>query len=285
MTVILRECLPDDAIACGEICYAAFKSLADEHNFPPDFPSIEHATGMLSDFISHSGIYGIVAEMDGRVVGSNFLDERSRIAGVGPITVDPTIQNRAVGKDLMKNVMDRVQTQNFPGVRLVQAAYHNRSLSLYSKLGFNVQVPLVTMQGAPLNLSIEGYAVRTATENDIVQCNELCQIVHGHDRAGEISDAVSQQTATVVEYENRIVGYSTALSFFGHSVAESNDGLKALIAAADEFQGPGILVPATNTDLFRWCLEHGLRVVQVMILMSIGLYNQPQGAYLASVGY
>jgi N-acetylglutamate synthase-like GNAT family acetyltransferase len=240
---------------------------------------------MLSDFISHSGIYGIVAEMDGRVVGSNFLDERSRIAGVGPITVDPTIQNRAVGKDLMKNVMDRVQTQNFPGVRLVQAAYHNRSLSLYSKLGFNVQVPLVTMQGAPLNLSIEGYAVRTATENDIVQCNELCQIVHGHDRAGEISDAVSQQTATVVEYENRIVGYSTALSFFGHSVAESNDGLKALIAAADEFQGPGILVPATNTDLFRWCLEHGLRVVQVMILMSIGLYNQPQGAYLASVGY
>ena len=34
MTAILRECLPDDANACGEICYAAFKSLADGHNFP-----------------------------------------------------------------------------------------------------------------------------------------------------------------------------------------------------------------------------------------------------------
>ncbi len=285
MTAILRECLPDDANACGEICYAAFKALADGHNFPPDFPSIEHATGMLSDVIAHPKIYGIVAELDGRVVGSNFLDERSRIAGVGPITVDPTIQNRAVGKDLMKNVMERVQAQNFPGVRLVQAAYHNRSLSLYSKLGFDVQVPLVTMQGAPLNLSVEGYAVRPATENDILRCNELCQNVHGHDRAGEISDAVSQRIATVVEHENRIVGYSTAIAFFGHSVAESNDGLKALIGAADEIQGPGILVPATNTDLFRWCLTRGLRVVQVMTLMSMGLYNQPQGAYLASVIY
>ncbi len=154
MTTILRECLPDDANACGEICYAAFKSLADGHNFPPDFPSIEHATVMLSDLIAHPGFYGVVAELDGRIVGSNFLDERSRIAGLGPITVNPTIQNRTIGKDLMKNVMERAQTQNFPGVRLVQAAYHNRSLSLYSKLGFDVQVPLATMQGAPLNLNI-----------------------------------------------------------------------------------------------------------------------------------
>ena len=107
MTTILRECLPDDANACGEICYAAFKSLADGHNFPPDFPSIEHATVMLSDLIAHPGFYGVVAELDGRIVGSNFLDERSRIAGLGPITVNPTIQNRTIGKDLMKNVMER----------------------------------------------------------------------------------------------------------------------------------------------------------------------------------
>ena len=285
MTAILRECHPDDVNACGEICYAAFKSLADGHNFPSDFPSVEYATGLLSDLIGHPKFYGIVAELDGRVVGSNFLDERSHIAGLGPITVDPAIQNRTVGKDLMKNVMERAQTKNFPGVRLVQAAYHNRSLSLYSKLGFDVQVPLATMQGTPLNLSIGGYAVRLATENDIVRCNELCQNVHGHDRAGEMLDAVSQRTATVVEHENRIVGYSTGIAFFGHSVAESNDGLKALIGAADEIQGPGFLVPTTNTDLFRWCLEHGLRVVQVMTLMSIGLYNQPQGRYLASVLY
>lgn len=44
-----------------------------------------------------------------------------------------------------------------------------------------------------------------------------------------------------------------------------------------------IIVPTRNSDLFRWCLENGLRVVQPMTLMSSGLYNEPAGAYLPSV--
>lgn len=44
-----------------------------------------------------------------------------------------------------------------------------------------------------------------------------------------------------------------------------------------------ILVPTRNAALFRWCLENGLRVVQPMTLMTIGLYNEPAGAYLPSI--
>jgi hypothetical protein len=47
--------------------------------------------------------------------------------------------------------------------------------------------------------------------------------------------------------------------------------------------GPGILVPTANTDLFGWCLTSGLRIVQLMTLMTIGLYNQPAGSYLPSI--
>ncbi len=68
-------------------------------------------------------------------------------------------------------------------------------------------------------------------------------------------------------------------------MGESNEDLKALIMAADAFGGPGILVPTTNAELFRWCLERGLRVVQPMTLMSLGLYNEPQGAFLPSILY
>ena len=35
----------------------------------------------------------------------------------------------------------------------------------------------------------------------------------------------------------------------------------------------------------RWCLQHGLQVTQTMTLMSMGLYNQPEGAWLPSVIY
>ena len=44
-------------------------------------------------------------------------------------------------------------------------------------------------------------------------------------------------------------------------------------------------VPTRNSDLLRWCLENGLRVIHPMTLMTIGLYNEPVGAYLPSILY
>jgi hypothetical protein len=94
--------------------------------------------------------------------------------------------------------------------------------------------------------------------------------VHGHDRTGELADAIKDGTAVVVERHERITGYATVLAFFGHAVAETNLDLKAMIASAEAFTGPGIIVPTRNSDLFRWCLENGLRVVQPMTLMTLG---------------
>ncbi|NQD91340.1 GNAT family N-acetyltransferase, partial [Pseudomonas sp. CrR25] len=231
------------------------------------------------------GFYSVIAQSANRIVGSNFLDERNSIAGIGPITVDPRIQNQAIGRRLMEDVLDRVADKRFPGVRLLQAAYHNRSLSLYAKLGFVVREPLATLQGTPPRIDLPGHRVRPATRADLPSCNQLCLQVHGHDRGGELNDAIAQGTARVVEQDGRIVGYTTIIAFFGHSVGASNDALKALIAAATEYPGPGFHVPTRNAELLRWCLTNGLRVVQPMTLMSIGLYNEPVGAYLPSIFY
>ena len=165
----------------------------------------------------------------------------------------------------------------------MQAAYHNRSLSLYAKLGFMVREPLACMQGAAIQNTPLGYQVRAAEPSDLTTCNDLCVRVHGHDRGGELNDAIQQGTAMVAESEGRIKAYASSIAFFGHAVGEANRDLQSLIAAATEFQGPGILVPTRNTGLFRWCLESGLRVVQPMTLMTMGLYNEPAGAYLPSI--
>lgn len=285
MNATLRSGRPEDADACGTICYEAFKAIAAQHNFPPDCPSREVAVELLGMWLSHPDFYAVVAEANGRVVGSNFLDERSTIAGLGPITIEPTLQNSGIGRQLMKAVLDRAVERRFPGVRLVQSAYHNRSLSLYTKLGFTVREPLALMQGTPVRATIPGYAVRQAAEGDLASCNRVCTSVHGHDRSGELRDAIRQATATVVEHDGRITGYATSVGFFDHAVGESNAELKALIGAAPAYLGSGFLVPARNTDLFRWCLEQRLHVVQVMLLMSLGLYNEPAGVSLTSVNY
>ncbi len=285
MGLIVREAGPADAAVAGRICYEAFKRIAEQHNFPPDFPSSEDAVHLLSDLLGNPGFYGVVAERDGRVVGSNFLDERNPISGVGPITVDPREQNAGVGRELMRAVMRRSEERGFAGIRLVQSGYHTRSLSLYTKLGFDVREHLSCMQGNSINERIPGYKVRSAMLSDLDACNRLCVRVHGHHRGGELRDAIAHGTASVVERAGRITGYATMIAFFAHAVGENNDDLKALIAAAKSFAGPGFLVPSRNGDLMRWFLGKGLRVIQPMTLMTMGLYSEPGGAWLPSVTY
>jgi hypothetical protein len=124
-----------------------------------------------------------------------------------------------------------------------------------------------------------------ASEEDVDACNKLCLKVHGHDRGPELLEAVRQGTATVVEHDGRVSGYTTMIGFFGHTVGESNEELKALISASLDFPGPGFLLPTRNSEVLRWCLEQGLRIVQPMTLMSLGLYNEPRGAFMPSILY
>ncbi|HUI82216.1 MAG TPA: GNAT family N-acetyltransferase [Bryobacteraceae bacterium] len=281
--VTIRRAKPEDAEICGRICHAAFDKINRAHGFPPDLSAPEAGIGVLTMMFTNPGFYCVVAESGGRMIGSNCLDERSSIAGLGPITIDPEAQNRGVGRRLMQAVMDRARKRGVAGVRLVQAAFHTRSLSLYASLGFDIREPLACMQGQTRQRSVPGAKVRPAKAEDAEACNALSRRVHGFDRGRELMEAIQQGTAVVAERENRITGYASSLAFFGHATAETNPDLQALIASAESFGGPGILIPSRNSALFQWCLANGLRMVQPMTLMSTGLYNDPAGAWFSSI--
>lgn len=282
--IAIRTARPEDAAACGRICFDAFSAINSAHGFPSDFPDPETTIGVMDMlFANPQMFYCVVAEVDGRIVGSNVLDERSVIRGVGPITVDPHAQNSGVGRMLMEVAIERSKERGAAGVRLVQAAFHTRSLSLYASLGFDVREPLACLQGRTRERDVAGCKVRAALAADIAPCNQLSQRVHGFDRGADLAHAVETGTARVVERSGRITAYSSGISFFGHSTAETTVDLQALIASADGFGGPGILLPMRNAALLRWCLANGLRVVQPMTLMSMGLYSEPAGAWLPSV--
>lgn len=283
MNVSLREAKTRDAATLGTICYEAFSSICERHGFPPDFPNAEVPTGLFEHVIPRDDVYTVVAEIAGRIVGSNVLWENGEIAGIGPITVDPGAQGASVGRRLMEHVLGRAKERGFEGVRLVQTPFNNLTMSLYSKLGFDVKEPLSVMHGPALGSSIPGYTVRAATIDDIDPCDALCRSIHGHDRHGDVADALQQETATVVERDGRITGYATSIGFFGHAVGETNEDLKALISEARQFTGPGFHIPSRNADLMRWCLAKGFRIRQPMTLMSIGPYKEPEGAFIPSV--
>ena len=283
MNVSLREATPDDAQTLGSICFEAFRSICDRHGFPSDFPDAGVPTGLFEHVIPRTDFYVVVAEIGDRVVGSNVLWENGEIAGIGPITVDPEAQGASVGRRLMEDVLRRARDSGFDGIRLVQAPFNNLTMSLYTRLGFDVKEPLSVMHGPPLQASVPGCEVRAASAEDLAQCDDLCRRIHGHDRHGDLADAIEQGTATVVQRDGRITGYATSVGFLGHAIGESNEDLKALISEAEEFTGPGFHIPSRNSEMMRWCLDRGFRIRQPMTLMSIGPYKEPAGAFIPSV--
>jgi hypothetical protein len=165
----------------------------------------------------------------------------------------------------------------------VQTAYHYRSLALYTKLGVVTREPLSVLQGSAPAVSVPGRGVRPARDGDLPAGNALCMRVHGHDRDRELRDAMRAGTARVVERPERVTGYATGFGYGWHAIAETNEDLIALLASAEAFIGLGVLLPSRNAGLLRWCLEHGVRLVQQNTLMTTGLYNEPAGVYLPSI--
>jgi predicted N-acetyltransferase YhbS len=287
MAVHIRVAAPADAEACGRIIYEAFQGVAKRHGFSPDFPIIEIATQLAQSFIAHPSIFGVVAEEDGRVVGSNFLAEGDAIRGVGPITVDPRLQGGGIGRSLMAAVLER--GNGAAGIRLLQDAFNMHSVSLYASLGFEVREPVLVMTGRPVSKPRSGITVRRLTERDLGACNALCARIHGFSRAGELADAVRLLAPVVIERDGRVTGYLTAPTFWiaNHGVAETEDDMKALIlgAGATHTDPLSFLLPVRQASLFRWCLGEGLKAAKPMTLMTIGEYQTPNGSYIPSVFY
>jgi GNAT superfamily N-acetyltransferase len=284
--VTLREVEPGDLEACAQICFDAFGGFHDHHRFPRDFPVLEAAAGLMGMWIPHPSIWGVVAEIDGRIVGSNFLDERDPIRGVGPITVDPEGQSAGVGRKLMRAVMERGEGAS--GIRLLQDAFNMRSLSLYESLGFDVKEPVALMTGKPRSGPVEGVEVRPLEEGDLDECEALCKQVHGFERTNELRDAIQAFAPFVAMRDGRIVAYASSVTFWpmNHGVAESEEAMEALLqGAAAAVEEPIVFLVPLRSGLFRWGLGEGLRLVKPMNLMALGEYREPQASWFPSVLY
>jgi predicted N-acetyltransferase YhbS len=281
----IRPAKANDAGTCSRIFFDAFESIATRHSFPIEPGSRDFTDFQTNSMLATEGITGLVAERDGQIVGSAFADERGPIVGIGPVIVDPSVQDGGVGRALMDALLDRERERDVAGVRLVQTAYHYRSFALYAKLGFAVRELLSVFQGDVPRVGASTRSVRPASASDVDACSAVCRRVHGHDRSAELSTWIDLGSARVAEVAGRITGYATGFGYGWHAVGESNEDIIALLASADAFQGLGFLVPSRNVGLMEWCLNSGLHIVQQSTLMTIGLYNEPQGAWLPSIAY
>jgi predicted N-acetyltransferase YhbS len=282
--VEIRTATAADAEQCGRVCFAAFTWISELRRFPADFPTVDYAKAVIAHLIASPSVYGVVAESDGRIVGSNFIDERDAVRGVGPVSVDPDFHGRGVGKLLMKAVLER--DANAGSVRLLQDAHNPTSLSLYASLGFDLKEPIALVTGRPASWPSGALEVRPLEPRDLAPCASLCREIHGFDRTNSLREAGAFEPRVGLR-EGRITAYASSLTAWpvAHGVAQSEHDMTQLVLAAGvESETVSFLVPM-RTPLFRWSLHEGLRTVKTMNLMSIGRYQEPTGCWFPSVIY
>ncbi len=280
MPIELRRPKPEDLPELGRICYEAFRDIAESHGFRKDFASPEFAAGIIGLLLSQERVYTSAAYDGERPRGSNFINMWGDVAGIGPISVDVDAQGEGIGKQLMQDVIAHARGQGYEMIRLVQDSFNMRSLALYASLGFDAKEPLALMELAP---GPTDAAFRPAKPDDVGDMDELCQSVYGVSRKGELELFLQLGFPAFVLDEGHVRGYVLG-GIMGHGVAETDDGMLALLAGAGtSASGTQNLVPIRNGNLYRRALAAGHRNVKVMNLMAFGPYDEPRGTYVPSV--
>lgn len=284
--VSIRSARPADADRIASVIYDAFECIADQYGQASDFES--PPTDRIRQRLKHLdqfNDYCVVAETENRIVGVNFIDCHGQVGAIGVLAVLPLFQGQGIGRRLMESVIEHGRSVGYKSQRLLQAAYNSKSMGLYLSLGMVVQEHLVNLNGTVSGTVSPDIKIERGTEIDVQTCSGFCETFYRVKRSREINDAAAEGSFLIARESGSVAGFTTGIGFSGFSVASTNDVLKSLIVNQKTIKPPGILIPATNHSLVKWCLGSGLKINQTMNLMSLGEYEEPVGKWLPSINF
>ncbi|MEW8979330.1 MAG: GNAT family N-acetyltransferase [Symbiobacterium sp.] len=124
-----------------------------------DLPAVDHVFRLslgtfngLEDPLSFSGDaavvrcrhqlypeWALVAEAEGRVVGSNFISRWGSLGLFGPLTVHPSLWNRGIGRALLDETMARFAEMGVTQRGIFTFARDTKHITLYGRYGYYPQ--------------------------------------------------------------------------------------------------------------------------------------------------
>lgn len=266
------------------ICHEAFSALHDRFGIERDVPDPEVGGMIIGQTIGRPDYTGVVAVLDGRIVGSNFLLHADEVAGVGPITVDPAVQSKGIGRALMQWVIDEVRRRGIRQTRLFQEALNTTSLSLYTSLGFDWRDSAALMQARPAAAADPD--TRPITADDLPAVAELSKQAYGFSRAGDAAQLLAWQVPGFLKLrDGEPVAYGFA-TLFGHAGAATDEDLLDLASQAAFHLPPPLarfICPLARPALYRQALAAGHRTVKLLSYMSLGDFTAPAGSHFPSI--
>jgi len=248
------------------------------------------------------GFEGFVAvDASGTIVGSNLVELRDEVAGVGPISVKTDVASKGIGRMLMQAVMRAAQRNGKGIVRLHAIGSNNKSSSLYLSCGFDPVVTCGHYEGVCTAAPPEGqgFIFHDLSAKYVDGCDELHKRVYGCSRRNDIKAMISHPApgGVVSDARGKVVAYSTGCFLSGHSVATTFEAFQFMTVEMskkiEEARSAGaplppctFFVPHTYPDVLRWLARSGFRLVRQVVQMGYGPDKTPQeGFYMPAIQY
>jgi predicted N-acetyltransferase YhbS len=286
MGTSLRPPREEDADELGRILFDAFAGVAAAYGYRSNVPDISVATAEIWRLLRSPHHYGVIAEADARPVGSNFISFMDEVAGLGPVTVDPRLQGRGIGRSLMLDVLREARARGWSRVRLQADAPNMGSLGLYTSVGFNVKEPTIVLSAGP-DATGSDHRIRDARPSDVSSLTAICRRTHTVSRTQEIRAALGDGRGVLVRtHGGEITGYLIP-TVLGHGAATDPADIADLAVVAARRRGAEnrMLCFQKHTDLLRYLRSRGFTFVKAMSLMAIGRWDPPRRYAIPSISY
>lgn len=219
---------------------------------------------------------GLVACSADRVVGTAmWWNHEGKIARLGMVIVDPSLQRSGIGRALMQGVLARI------GAPVVLLNATKEGEPLYRKLGFREFGSIVQHQGVPVaapSASLRpGECIRAASRYDLATLATLDAAACGARREDIIAALIASGEAVVLEDAGTAVGFAFCRRFgrghlIGPIVAPDATHAKTLIAHLIVAQAGTFLridVPGAS-GLSDWLEQARLLRVDEVVAMARG---------------
>lgn len=145
----------------------------------------------------------VVAEFDGRLVGTGVGTTNGRVGWVGTIWVDPEQRGGGLGRALTQAVIDGLEAA---GCRTLLLVATDQGLPLYERMGFELQTRyrILEAPGLDPDAAPPDPEVRPLEAADLESICALDRIATGEDRGHAIRRFASPETAKVLAVEGEV---------------------------------------------------------------------------------
>jgi len=143
MSTLIRDMTRADIDRVGEILYEGFTGVASKYGYPQVMHEMQEGKTWAWAMCRYVSSEGIVAEVDGRVVGVVFLNKRGEVGGAGPMAVDAAFQGKSVAPKLMDALLERAKCLS--SIRVVQEAFNPTSFSFQYAYDFRPVADLLDL--------------------------------------------------------------------------------------------------------------------------------------------